>query len=107
MARQLSLFDQSRKKRASGRGPGIANRNKVYHDHRATHTKAQAIVLQALRELGEATLHELAAKLGRSINTFSGRLTELSDAGYIEHTGETRGRCKVWRVRSVPVTDRT
>jgi len=66
----------------------------------------QRKVLQALEELGEATIEEVAQHLGVPPHTISGRFggnNELQDKDLIEvkgHVKNSRGyRCKLWQVK--------
>lgn len=59
-------------------------------------------VFDFIRERGEhgATVHEVAAHLGKTPNAVSGRLTELKADGWIERTDERRGHAAVLVVAS-------
>jgi len=51
---------------------------------------AQQEVLEALKELGKATSKRIAKKLGKPLNTISGRITELIDMGLVEVIGKVK-----------------
>ena len=79
------------------------NRNEVYREVKHTHSQAQIVVLNAIRERGDATIEEVAYMLGKTSNEVSGRFTELRKIGLIEATGARRltkrGKtATVWRV---------
>ncbi len=50
-------------------------------------SKREAMVLDALRALGKATMHEVADSLGVGVNTISGRFTALVRIGKIKVSG--------------------
>jgi len=69
-------------------------------------TEDQRQVLQALKEIGPATIEEVAQHLGVPPHTISGRFggnNELQDQDLIEvkgHVKNSRGyRCKLWQVK--------
>ena len=58
-----------------------------------SHARVQELyerLLDALRELGEATRDELSVRTGVPINVVTPRVRELLDAGRIVETGRTR-----------------
>jgi len=58
-----------------------------------SHVRVQELyerLLDALRELGEATRDELSVRTGVPINVVTPRVRELLDAGRIVETGRTR-----------------
>lgn len=104
-----AVNETNRRKRASGVGPGVQNRNEVYFAGVAIHRDSQIAILRVLELLGEATLHEVADALMKLPNQISGRFTELSDLKVIEHTGEKRSTpttspAHVWRIRKPPAS---
>lgn len=60
----------------------------------------RAKVLAVILELGNATLKEICAQLGREKNTLSGRISELLATEYIWfNKHERRDGCRVYRVK--------
>lgn len=66
------------------------NRNEVYREVKSTHGQAQIVVFNAIRELGTATIEEVASYLGKASNEVSGRFTELRKMQAIQATGDRR-----------------
>lgn len=90
---QLALtFDVCRRKHGG-------NARSVEANARA-HAQKQSVRDQILKLITAAddgmTVAELAEKLGREKNTFSGRLTELHHDKKIERRGDARSGCDVW-----------
>ena len=102
--------ETARRKRASGVGPGVPNRNAVYFAGVAIHKDSQLAILRVLELLGEATAHEVGDALFKTVNQISGRFTELAQLKVIEHTGEKRktptgSPAHVWRIRKPPASE--
>ena len=58
-------------------------------------TARQVQVYNALRELGSATMHQVAEHLQVPLNNISGRFGEMRDKGWILERGTIKGRT-VW-----------
>ena len=99
---QLSLDFEPRKHRRPARnGPGTENRKQVYRDTEHTLSGRRAIVFNLIQQAGVdgLTSKEAASILGLSLNSISGRFSELFDAGLIADTGTKRNRSVAWRVK--------
>jgi DNA-binding transcriptional ArsR family regulator len=60
-------------------------------------------ILQVLHELGTATATEVADHVGESPANCSWHLRQLAKHGFVEETGERKGRQRPWRPASVPL----
>lgn len=73
-------------------------------------------VFYALKELGEATMYDVAEKLNVQVHTVSGRFSELSGVKeygrpIIESVGQRDNKygnaCTLWKIRSVSKAEQT
>lgn len=76
------------------------NAASVEANKRAKQSKSEVrrLVWDIACSLGEFTSKEIAERLGRPINTFSGRITELKIAGLVVETEHRRNGCAVLRI---------
>ena len=56
------------------------------------------LVLEALRNRGPMTTHEIASYSGVSLVSISPRMKPLSVAGLVQRTGERRNGSAVWNI---------
>lgn len=87
------------------------NSETVYREKIRPTTKNRHLrVLDALQELGEATIYEIADYINKPVHVFSGRLTELSGTKeygkpLIESVGTRNNKynnpCTIWRIKQV------
>jgi len=78
-------------------------RRAVISDARAMRALAHPVriaLLEAMRRDGEITATEAAELLGESPGNMSWHLQTLAKYGFVEETGEGRGRRRPWRVTS-------
>src|ERR1700761_2204857 len=68
---------------------------------RAVAHPLRVALLEAMRRDGEITATRAAEMLGESPGNMSWHLQTLAKYGFVEETGEGRGRSRPWRVVSV------
>lgn len=89
---QPTLFDAPRASSITkSKNIGVQSRNEANERNKVNRFAQRAAVLQAVREAGSRglTSKEYASQTGLSLNEFSGRFTELVDAGLIFRREDT------------------
>jgi len=92
-------------RRKTGDGPGSERRprRKVVTDARAMRALAHPLrveLIGAMRRDGEITATRAAELLGESPGNMSWHLQTLAKYGFVEETGQGRGRSRPWRLTS-------
>jgi predicted HTH transcriptional regulator len=71
----------------------IIERNHHYHTKiKPELTNREREVFEAVKELGSATMHEVAKHMNRELNTISGRFGKLVEKGKLKIIGRTENR---------------
>lgn len=56
---------------------------------------------EVVKELGEATMHEVAQHVNRELNTISGRFGKLVEKGKLKIIGRTENRRSIYKITEV------